>query len=102
MKWRAVSNSITLPAPGFIEPCIPTAAKRIPSGPDWVFELKLDGYRLHVRKAGSDVRVYSRRGADFTKRFPRLVKAASGCVQPLPRSTAKASSTISTACRTST
>lgn len=43
-----------LPALGFIEPCIPTAAKRIPSGPDWVFELNLDGYRLHVRKAGGD------------------------------------------------
>jgi len=41
-----------------------------------VFELKLDGYRLMVRKDGGDVRVYSRRGADFTKRFPRLVAAA--------------------------
>jgi ATP-dependent DNA ligase len=76
MKWRPAS-SITLPAPGFIEPCIPTAAKRVPSGPDWVSELKLDGYRLHVRKAGAEVRIYSRRGADFTKRFPQLVRATS-------------------------
>lgn len=29
-----------------------------------------------VRKDGLDVRVYSRRGADFTKRFPRLIDAA--------------------------
>src|SRR5215218_9134211 len=29
-----------------------------------------------VRKAGVDVRIYSRNGADFTKRFPRLVSAA--------------------------
>jgi ATP-dependent DNA ligase len=35
---------------------------------------KLDGYRLMVRKAGLDVCIYSRNGADFTKRFPRLVK----------------------------
>jgi bifunctional non-homologous end joining protein LigD len=76
MKWRSASHSITLPAPGFIQPCIPTAAKRVPSGQAWVYELKLDGYRLHVRKSGTDVRIYSRRGADFTKRFPRLVKAA--------------------------
>ena len=81
MKWRAVPNSITLPAPGFIEPCIPTAAKRIPSGPDWVFELKLDGYRLHVRKAGVDVRVYSRPGRRLHKRFPLLVKAAQRLVR---------------------
>jgi ATP-dependent DNA ligase len=77
MKWRTISSSITLPAPGFIEPCIPIAAEPVPSGPNWVYELKLDGYRLHVRKAGAEVRIYSRRGdADFTKRFPRLVKAA--------------------------
>ena len=85
MKWRTISGSITLPAPGFVEPCIPTAAKRIPSGPDWVYELKLDGYRLHVRKTGAEVRIYSRRGADFTKRFPPLVgrsKAATRHLRP--------------------
>jgi ATP-dependent DNA ligase len=48
----------------------------VPSGSDWIFELKHDGYRLMVRKAGAEVRIYSRRGADFTKRFPRLVQAA--------------------------
>jgi bifunctional non-homologous end joining protein LigD len=77
MKSRASPQGrITLPAPGFIEPCIPTPAKAPPRGSDWLFELKLDGYRSMVRKAGVDVWVYSRRGADFTKRFPRLVDAA--------------------------
>lgn len=74
MKWRP-SSGVTLPASGFIEPCIPTTAKRAPVGADWLFELKLDGYRLLARKQGRDVRLYSRRGADFTKRFPRLVEA---------------------------
>jgi len=76
MKWRASSRGVTLPAPGFIEPCQPTIGKRAPVGPDWVYELKHDGYRLMVRKAGVDVRIYSRNGADFTARFPRLVAAA--------------------------
>lgn len=75
MKWRP-SSSVTLPAAGFIPPCIPSPAKRAPSGSDWVFELKHDGYRLLVRKEGVEVRIYSRNGADFTKRFPRLVAAA--------------------------
>ena len=74
MKWRPES-SITLPAPGFIEPCIPSPAKKVPRGADWIFELKHDGYRLMVRKAGVDVRIYSRRGADFTGRYPLLVAA---------------------------
>jgi bifunctional non-homologous end joining protein LigD len=74
MRWRNSSN--VRPAPGFIEPCLPSIGKRIPAGADWVYELKLDGYRLWVRKAGVDLRVYSRNGADFTKRFPQLVKMA--------------------------
>ena len=41
-----------------------------------MYELKHDGYRLLIRKTGVDIRIYSRRGADFTKRFPRLVEAA--------------------------
>jgi ATP-dependent DNA ligase len=75
MKWRP-SSRVTLPAPGFIEPCIPSLAKRAPKGPDWVYELKHDGYRLQVRRDGERVRIYSRRGADFTDRFPRIVDAA--------------------------
>lgn len=49
MKWRS-SSSVTLPAAGFIEPCIPTVAKRAPAHADWIFELKHDGYRLQIRK----------------------------------------------------
>lgn len=76
MRWRKSSSSTTLPAPGFIEPCIPTIAKRVPAGPDWIYEIIYDGYRLMVRKAGVDVRIYSRRGADFTWRYPVVVHAA--------------------------
>ena len=65
-----------LPAPGFIEPCLPTVAPRVPGGPQWVHEIKHDGYRLLVRKTSSGVRIYTRRGADWTKRFPAIVEAA--------------------------
>jgi ATP-dependent DNA ligase len=74
MRWR--SGSSVRPASGFIEPCIPTKAARAPVRPDWVYEIKHDGYRLMVRKDGEHVRVYTRRGADWTKRFPRIVQAA--------------------------
>jgi ATP-dependent DNA ligase len=74
MRWR--SSSSVRPASGFIEPCIPTAVTRAPVGPDWVYEIKHDGYRLMVRKADERVRVYTRRGADWTERFPRIVSAA--------------------------
>ena len=44
------------------------------------FELKLDGARVQVHKAGDDVRVYSRRGNDVTHAVPELVES----VQALP------------------
>jgi bifunctional non-homologous end joining protein LigD len=39
-------------ATGFIPPCIPTRAYKVPSGPGWVHEIKHDGYRLQVRRDG--------------------------------------------------
>jgi ATP-dependent DNA ligase len=43
---------------GFVAPCIPTRATEPPVGPDWVHEIKHDGYRLQVRRDGDAVRVY--------------------------------------------
>ena len=74
MRWR--SSSSVRPASGFIEPCLPTKAARAPVGPVGVYEIKHDGYRLMVRKDDERVRVYTRRGADWTERFPRIVAAA--------------------------
>jgi bifunctional non-homologous end joining protein LigD len=64
----------TLPA-GFIEPCLPTASKRPPSGAGWLHEIKHDGFRVIARKNGGRVRLYSRPGNDLTRRFPRIVEA---------------------------
>jgi hypothetical protein len=44
-----------LPA-GFIEPYIPVLAVKPPAGPQWVHEIKHDGYRLIVRRDGAMVR----------------------------------------------
>ena len=57
---------------GFIEPCLPTAARIPPSGPDWIHEIKHDGYRLMARLEGRGTRLFSRRGHDWTERFPRI------------------------------
>jgi hypothetical protein len=49
---------------GFVDPCIPTLAAKPPFGPDWVHEVKHDGYRLVVRRDGKAVRLFTRRGHD--------------------------------------
>jgi ATP dependent DNA ligase-like protein len=61
---------------GFIEPRIPTRAAKPPVGPDWVHEIKHDGYRLMVRGASPLVRLFTRRGFDWTDRYPAIAGAA--------------------------
>ena len=61
---------------GFVDPCIPTLAAKPPSGPDWVHEIKHDGYRLIVRRDGTAVRLFTRRGYDWTDRYPAIASAA--------------------------
>jgi bifunctional non-homologous end joining protein LigD len=61
---------------GFVEPCIPTLAAKPLSGPGWVHEIKHDGYRLIVRRDGKAVHLFTRRGHDWTERFPAIAAAA--------------------------
>jgi bifunctional non-homologous end joining protein LigD len=61
---------------GYIEPCIPTRAYKVPVGPDWIHEVKHDGYRLQVRREGDTVRLFTRRGYDWTARYPAIVRTA--------------------------
>jgi len=45
------------------------------SDPEWVFELKLDGYRMLGAKSGPRVRLLTRNGNDATRSFPELARA---------------------------
>ena len=54
-----------------------TPVRTLPEGPEWEYELKLDGYRLEAIKDGDRVRLYSRRGTDFTGRFARITTVVS-------------------------
>jgi ATP-dependent DNA ligase len=47
-------------------PCLPRSAKKPPSGPDWIHEIKHDGFRILARREASRVRLYTRNGYDFT------------------------------------
>src|SRR5215212_11072427 len=58
-------------------PCLTTNSKRAPTGPEWVHEIKHDGYRLIVRRDGDRVRLYTRRGYNWSGRFPVIVQAVS-------------------------
>jgi bifunctional non-homologous end joining protein LigD len=67
---------VTVRPSGFVEPCIPTRAPKPPAGPDWVHEIKHDGYRLQVRREGDAVRLFTRRGYDWSGRYPAIAVTA--------------------------
>jgi ATP-dependent DNA ligase len=51
-------------------------APKPPHGPDWVHEIKHDGYRLPVQRDGDTVRLFTRRGYDWTGRYPAIASIA--------------------------
>jgi bifunctional non-homologous end joining protein LigD len=61
----------------FIEPCLPSPAKRPPAGANWIHEIKHDGFRIMARRDGASVRLITRHGNDFTARFPLAVATVS-------------------------
>jgi bifunctional non-homologous end joining protein LigD len=62
--------------PKHIEFCVPAAKKVVPAGPDWIHEVKYDGYRLRLERDGKQVRLFSKGGHDLTKRYPWIVETA--------------------------
>src|SRR4029453_14732900 len=58
------------------EPCIPTPGKQVPVGPNWIHEIKHDGYCLIVQRDGARVRLFTRNGNDWTTRYPLIIEAA--------------------------
>ncbi len=61
---------------GFIEPCLPFPAKRPPAGPNWIYEIKHDGFCIMARRDCTGVRLITRNGNDFTARFPLAAAVA--------------------------
>jgi bifunctional non-homologous end joining protein LigD len=55
---------------------LPTKADKVPAGSDWLHEIKYDGYRMMLIREQDRVRLISRGGHDWAKRFPLIVEAA--------------------------
>src|SRR6476620_4041299 len=64
-----------MPPRSFIEPCLPSPADRPPSVTNWIHEIKHDGYRLMARRDSIGIRLITRRGNDWSDRFPLVVEA---------------------------
>jgi bifunctional non-homologous end joining protein LigD len=61
--------------PQLLEPQLATLLDAPPTGNDWLFEIKLDGYRVLARINEGKVRLFTRNGQDWTERMPHIAAA---------------------------
>ncbi|OGN49180.1 MAG: ATP-dependent DNA ligase [Caulobacterales bacterium RIFOXYB1_FULL_67_16] len=74
-KARAREANLSGP-PAFVPIQLCKVADHPPGGAGWVHEIKFDGYRIQVSTGGGKARLYTRRGHDWTDRFPELAADA--------------------------
>jgi len=62
--------------PGWIKPQLTKLVDQAPEGPEWLHEIKFDGYRMHARLDRGAVRMLTRTGLDWTHKYPAIAAAA--------------------------
>src|SRR3954468_11127115 len=71
-QWQVPSSFMSAD----YQPQLATLVKAPPDGDGWLHEIKYDGYRIGCVIRGGTVRLWSRRGNDWTRRFPEITRAA--------------------------
>jgi bifunctional non-homologous end joining protein LigD len=64
--------------PHFVTPCLATLVAKAPDNERWVHEIKFDGYRIQARLDHGKVRLLTRKGLDWTRKFPGVATAVAG------------------------
>jgi ATP-dependent DNA ligase len=80
-SWRSSGENLRRSAsrrgfPGFVEPTLAASIERVPQGERWIHEVKFDGYRVQLHIGNENVRVFARRGNDWTTRFRKFANDA--------------------------
>jgi ATP-dependent DNA ligase len=68
-------NSLPNREAGFVEPMECLAVAKVPSGPEWVYEIKLDGYRALAINSSGRLSLYSRRRKPFDRQYQHIFNA---------------------------
>ena len=67
---------VKAPYPAFIEPELAVSVDKVPSGARWIHEIKFDGYRVQLHIHNDEIKIFTRRGHDWTKRFSKIAADA--------------------------
>ncbi|AYV48569.1 DNA ligase D [Caulobacter flavus] len=61
--------------PDFVEPQLTKPVDKPPNGPGWAHEIKFDGYRMQLRTVGGQATLRTRKGLDWSAKFPEITAA---------------------------
>ena len=73
-RRRDSESTPRYPLPAFRPFQLCTLTQSIPTGDNWLFEMKYDGYRAQIAISGSEVKVYTRNGHDWTEQFKAILE----------------------------
>jgi bifunctional non-homologous end joining protein LigD len=73
---RKKPAAIGVKAPLPIEPALASSIEKVPSGARWIHEIKFDGYRVQIHLSNEAVKIFTRRGHDWTNRFKKIAADA--------------------------
>jgi DNA ligase D-like protein (predicted ligase) len=72
---RGGQSQSALPLPRFIPPQLSKPVEKPPSGPQWLHEIKLDGFRMAARIDHGGLQLLTRTGLDWTDKYPSVIAA---------------------------
>ncbi|OHV19400.1 DNA ligase D [Rhizobium sp. RMa-01] len=74
---RTPKTAARIDLPDFIAPQLCQTLERPPAGEGWIHEIKFDGYRIQMRIVEGEVTLKTRKGLDWTGKYPEIAEAAS-------------------------
>src|SRR6201985_1058926 len=72
---RSTARPTTAAVPEWIKPQLTKLVEHPADGPEWLHEIKFDGYRMHARLDRGAVRLLTRTGLDWTHKYPAVAAA---------------------------
>jgi bifunctional non-homologous end joining protein LigD len=75
---RGAGGAVVAQLPKFVEPQLASLVERPPQGAGWAHEVKFDGYRLQMRIEAGAAQLRTRKGLDWTEKFPEIAAAGAG------------------------
>jgi DNA ligase D-like protein (predicted ligase) len=68
-------NVEAMALPDWVKPQLTKLVDDPPEGPEWLHEIKFDGYRMHARLDQGAIRLLTRTGLDWTHKYPAIASA---------------------------